>query len=70
MLPLLALGRLAQTLYVGIHTIAQLLLNHAHLLLQVVVLLALVELLFYAILYVVLKLGQLLLAYQYLEQTA
>ena len=68
--PVLLLGLLAHLLDVGIGAIAQFVLDRAHLLLQVIVALLLVDLLLHALLYLVLQLGQLLFSDQYLEQLA
>ena len=68
--PVLLLGLLAHLLDVGVGAVAQLVLNRAHLLLEVVVALLLVDLLLHALLNLVFQLGQLLLADQYFEQLA
>ena len=68
--PVLLLGLLAHLLDVGIGAVAQFVLDRAHLLLQVIVALLLVDLLLHALLYLVLQLGQLLFADQYFEQLA
>ena len=68
--PLLLRRRLPQPLDVGIRAVAQLVLDRAHLLLEVVIALLLVDLLLHALLNRVLELGQLLLADQDLEQLA
>ena len=66
--PVLLLGLLAHLLDVGVGAVAQLVLNRAHLLLEVVVALLLVDLLLHALLNLAFQLGQLLLADQYFEQ--
>ena len=68
--PVLLLGLLAHLLDVGIGAVAQLVLDRAHLLLEVVVALLLVDLLLDTLLNLVLQLGQLLLADQDFEQLA
>ena len=68
--PVLLLGRLAHLLDVGVGAVAQLVLNGAHLLLQVVVALLLVDLLLDALLNLALQIGQLLFADEYLQQLA
>ena len=68
--PVFLPGLLAQLLDVGIGAVAQLVLDGAHLLLQVVVALLLVDLLLHALLDLVLQFGELLLSDQDLQQFA
>ena len=68
--PVLLLRLLAHALDIGIGAVAQLILDRAHLLLEVVVALLLVDLLLDALLDLVLQLGELLLADEDLEQLA
>ena len=68
--PVFLLGLLAHALDVGIGAVAQFVLDRAHLLLEVIVALLLVDLLLDPLLNLALELGQLLLADQDLEQLA